>query len=184
MPSERRLDRDRAGRRWRRSAGPCRSAAAAPPARPAPPPARHCRRPAPAPPAPAASRHPGRGRARARAAHSVSVLASPVGPGRSTGPKSVAAAAAIAAAPLPRKCLRRIAMRSGRVDQPPSAGSGRLSASSVAVTLRPSAQLRARLGRACGSGADSAGRRPWGRCPTAPRRRTAASRRRRRSGCG
>ena len=29
-------------------------------------------------------------------------------------------------------------MRSGRVDQPPSAGSGRLSASSVAVTLRPS----------------------------------------------
>ena len=35
-----------------------------------------------------------------------------------------------------------------------------------------------------GSGADNAGRRPSARCPTAPRRRTAASRPPRRSGCG
>ena len=55
---------------------------------------------------------------------------------------------------------------------------------SVAVTLRPSAQLAAGRRRACGSAADNAARRPSGRCPTAPRRRTAASRRPRRSGCG
>ena len=38
-------------------------------------------------------------------------------------------------------------MRSSRVDQPPSVGSGRLSASSVAVTLWPSGSDRAGLGR-------------------------------------
>ena len=36
----------------------------------------------------------------------------------------------------------------------------------------------------CRSGADNAGRRPWGRCRTGPRRRTAASRRWRRSSSG